>query len=231
MVKRLIDALECGFITTVDIIYGLPGQTLPGLLASIKRLVEIGIYGVSLYRFNLSDRNLRFLGKFPVFSPDALLDYVIYQAAEQIFVNAGYRKNHFSHFALTEDRNLYYTHAHRGEDLLAFGTSADGIFGNYQYRHPGFKQYVAGNKDNVPVLEGGIMKSAMEQAVQPAVASLMCGNISRSILQGIGGEDLLDAWNDMGLVAGTDDDDRYTLTANGSWFVDQLIQEVYNKVH
>jgi oxygen-independent coproporphyrinogen-3 oxidase len=154
VVNRLTDALGCGFITTVDIVYGLPGQTLEGLLDSIKCFIEIGIHGVSLYRFNLSNRNLKFLSKFPAFSADALRDYVIYQAAEQVFVNAGYQKNHFSHFALPEDGNLYYTHAQRGEDLLAFGASADGIFGHYHYRHPGFKQFVAGNKGDEPVLEG-----------------------------------------------------------------------------
>jgi coproporphyrinogen III oxidase-like Fe-S oxidoreductase len=229
-VKRLIDTRKLGFITTVDLVYGLPGQTVQGFLGAIKRLIEIGIYGVSLYRFNLSRRNMLFIRKFPAFSPDVLLDYVIYQAAEQIFVNAGYRKNHFSHFALPEDGNLYYNHANRGEDLLAFGTSADGIFGHYHYRHPGFSQYVAGNNSDIPMLEGGIMKSAVEQAVQPAVDSLMCSDIRRSTFQKIGGEALLDAWTDRGLIAGTADDDRLTLTANGSWCVDYMIQEVHNKV-
>jgi hypothetical protein len=44
------------------------------------------------------------------------------------------------------------------------------------------------------------MKSVVEQAIQPAVASLMCGNISRSTLQGIGGETMLYAWIDAGLI-------------------------------
>jgi hypothetical protein len=40
---------------------------------------------------------------------------------EQFLKNHKYQKNHFTHFALPEDKNLYFRHTQ--EDLLSFGAT------------------------------------------------------------------------------------------------------------
>jgi coproporphyrinogen III oxidase-like Fe-S oxidoreductase len=226
VVQRLSHAITMGFITSVDVIYGLLGQTLDGLLSTLERLLDIGIHGVSLYQLNISTRNRRFLEKQKGFNRDALYDYVLFQVADQYLIRAGYHKNHFTHFAWSEDRNLYYNHAKRGEDLLALGTTADGVFGYYHYRHPEYAQYMTGVQPDIPVLEGGVRETALEQHLRPSVTALMTGGITRIILQQIEAKPLLENWLESSLLKEEPETDSFILTANGSWLVNDMIAEL-----
>jgi oxygen-independent coproporphyrinogen-3 oxidase len=211
--EKLARALECGFVVSVDVVYGLPGQTLAGLLASLERLVELGVDGFSLYQLQISGRNRRFLERQGITAQDAARDYELFQAADQYLTRAGYRKNHFVHYARPRDTNLYYTHLVRGEDLLALGPTADGVFGAYHYRHPELRQYVGGP---APVLEGGVLENALEQKVRPVVAALMAG----SLPDGMPAE----RWLERGLIQRSAG--GFSLTASGSWFLGEMLNEV-----
>ncbi len=224
--RRIKEARDAGFITSVDLICGLPGQTADGFLKSVERLLALGIHGASLYRLNVSARNRRFLKTAAGFSPDALADYVLFHAAHQLFVKSGYRKNHFCHFSLPPDQNLYYTHAARGEDLLALGASSDGLFDGYRYRHPLYKPYVDGNRDGSPSLQGGVMETPLERMARNATVELMCGAIRKSTLAESGAESLAVRWLQAGLVEEDGDDPVFFLTASGSWLVNDMICEV-----
>jgi radical SAM protein with 4Fe4S-binding SPASM domain len=227
VLEKLVQAIEMDFITSVDVIYGLPGQTLPGLLCTLEQLVTTRIHGVSLYQLNISSRNRRFLEQRLQFTPDMLYNYVLFQAADQFLTCRGYHKNHFTHFAKSEDQNCYYTHAQRGEDLLALGATADGIFGAYHYRHPEYEEYLAGAQAAVLALEGGIRENSLEQCLRPAITALMTGNITRHVLQSVEAEPLLDQWIESVLVK-EEPGDRFILTANGSWLVNEMISELRN---
>jgi len=230
VIRRILRSLEMGFITSVDVIYGLPGQTLHGLIDTLDRLCDVSIYGVSLYRLNVSSRNRKFLEKQKDFNRDAVYDYILFQAADHFLIGAGYSKNHFTHFARSEDRNLYYNHAKRGEDLLAMGPTADGVFGSYHYRHPEYNQYVIGADSDVPVLEGGVRETPLEQWLRPAIAALMTGSLSRVVVQELKLEPLLENWIGSLLLKEDLDTGSYILTANGSWLVDEMITELKNSV-
>ena len=210
--EKLARALERGFVVSVDVVYGLPGQTLAGLLASLERLVALGVDGFSLYQLQISDRNRRFLEHQGITAQDARRDYELFQAADQCLTRAGYRKNHFVHYARPRDTNLYYTHLVRGEDLLALGPTADGVFGAYHYRHPELREYVGGP---APALEGGVLENALEQRTRPAVAALMAG----SLADGMPAE----RWLERGLIQRSAD--GFSLTASGSWFLGEMLNE------
>jgi oxygen-independent coproporphyrinogen-3 oxidase len=211
VLKRLSRALDMGFVVSADIVYGLPGQTIDGLENTIKRLMDIDLHGVSLYRLNLSRRNHWFFKNFKAFRPDAVYDFVLFQIGDQLLTRAGYRKNHFVHFARPKDRNLYFTHAQRGEDLLALGATADGKISHYHYRHPGYAKYVKGIDADIPVLEGGVWEIPQERKLQPVTAALMGGGITLSEIRDLNAEPLLD---------------DFRLTANGSWLVNDMISEL-----
>lgn len=197
---------------------------------TLERLCDANIHGASLYRLNVSSRNRKFLEKQKDFIRDAVYDYLLFQAADQFLIQAGYAKNHFTHFARSEDRNLYYNHAKRGEDLLAMGPTADGVFGSYHYRHPEHNQYVIGADSAIPTLEGGVRETPLEQRLHPAIAALMTGSITRSILQELNIESLLEDWLENLLLKEDLDTGSYVLTANGSWLVDAMIAELKNAV-
>jgi coproporphyrinogen III oxidase-like Fe-S oxidoreductase/pyruvate-formate lyase-activating enzyme len=222
--EKLLCALKMGFIVSVDLIYGLPQQTVPGLITTLKRLVNIGIHGFSLYQLQVSDSNRDFLERMGIPRHDSLFAYVLFQAAEQILINYGYRKNHFTHFALPKDTNLYYTHGVRSEDLLALGPTADGVFAGYHYRHPVIEEYVATNSDDTPVLEGGLRETDLEQKMRPSIAALMGGRIFASLLHDLDAEFLLKSWQERKLLEPSTHPDQFVLTANGSWLITHMIE-------
>ena len=207
-------ALQGGFIVSVDVVYGLPGQTLEGLIGSLERLVALGVDGFSLYQLQISDRNRRFLERQGIAAQDPARDYELFQAADQYLTGGGYRKNHFVHYARERDTNLYYTHLVRGEDLLALGPAADGVFGAYHYRHPEFREYVAGGA--WPALEGGVEENALERKIRPAVAALMAASIPESAP--------VQRWLERGLIERSEH--GLALSASGSWFLGEMLREL-----
>ena len=123
VLDKLQLALDRGFIVSIDLIYGLPGQTLSGFVHDIETAISAGLDGCSLYHLNASARNRTFISTHAADQRSALTDYLFFQVGEQVLRARGYRKNHFAHFARPRDRNLYYTHVVRNEDLIALGTS------------------------------------------------------------------------------------------------------------
>jgi radical SAM protein with 4Fe4S-binding SPASM domain len=228
--KKLMQNLDCamekGFITSVDAIFGLPQQTMENLLDTLDTLSRAGIHGVSLYRLNISRRNQLLFRKFGNFKIDAVYDFSLYQAADRFLISGGYSKNHFAHFAKEQDRNLYFTHAKRGEDLLAIGATADGLFGHYHYRHPGYARYIKGIDLPAPVLEGGLYESIPERRLRPAIAELMGSDIRLATMEDIHAEQLLTDWLEFALIRQGLDKEKFILTSCGSWFIDTMINEL-----
>jgi oxygen-independent coproporphyrinogen-3 oxidase len=226
VLQRLQCAIRMGFVISVDIIYGLPGQTAQSLVRSLDHLTGIGIHGISLYRLNRSPRNARFFNRLGDVKPDALADYVMFQAADQLLTRRGYAKNHFCHYALPEDKNLYANHARRGEDLLALGPTADGILGRYHFRHPGLAAYHRHPPTDVPPLEGGLYQTAAEERRAPLCNAILSARITPGLFKAIDGQGLLEQWITLRLVENRIPKKSYTLSANGSWLVRQMLDEV-----
>jgi coproporphyrinogen III oxidase-like Fe-S oxidoreductase/pyruvate-formate lyase-activating enzyme len=222
VVEKVARALDRGFVVSVDVVYGLPGQTQAGLLATLERLAALGVDGFSLYQLQISDRNRKFLARQGITSQDAVRDYALFLAADHALTAGGYRKNHFVHYARPRDANLYYTHLVRGEDLLALGPTADGAFGAYHYRHPEYREYVGGGA--APVLEGGVMENALERKVRPVVAALMAGSLPARMFGEINGAGLADRWLECGLIE--PGDGAFPLTASGSWFLGEMLKRM-----
>jgi len=54
VLEKIVRAVEMGWVVSVDLIFGLPGQSLEGLLTDVKKLTEAGVHGFSLYELQLS---------------------------------------------------------------------------------------------------------------------------------------------------------------------------------
>ncbi len=219
-------ALARNWIVSVDLIYGLPGQSLPGLVRTLEQLAASGVHGVSLYQLQTSPRNRAFLERQAAAARDPLFDYTLFQAADDWLQRQGYRKNHFTHYARPPDQNLYYRHAVRGEDLLALGPSADGVFGAYHYRHPEYDAYVAETSGVRPALEGGVAETREEAAVRPAQILLMAGEMTEHVMNGLHAGELLRRWIAESLVERAAEAGRFFLTGNGSWCVTEMLAEL-----
>lgn len=230
VLEKLSRALQMGFVTSGDVMYGLPYQTLKGFISTLENLMAAGLHGFSVYGLQVTNLNRRFMERHNAANQDMLRQYAFFQVAEQCLVRGGYRKTHFTHFALRQDTNLYYSHPQRGEDLLALGPTADGFFGYYHYRHPGCKDYIAGMTTGRVSLEGGVWESPLERKLRPAAVALMSGKVPKELLCRLGIESLIEIWLDHALVKEGPDRQVLCLTANGSWFVNTMIGQVAERL-
>jgi coproporphyrinogen III oxidase-like Fe-S oxidoreductase len=224
------DAIEMGWIVSVDLIYGLPGQTLAGLLEDIRSLVAVGVDGFSLYELQISSSNRPFARRHGLDRRDRRIDYLMAQVIAGYLVSLGYKKTLFNHFAGVHDSNLYFTFPARGEDLLALGTIADGRFGDYHYRHPTYAAYCRSVNDSFPGLEGGLRRNEVENRLQPLVTALMAGSIPRSLFADPAAQRLLADWQRLLLVADDAKSGNLSLTGSGSWFVGNMLSQLMVQV-
>lgn len=223
-IDRLRSAMAKGLVTSVDMIYGLPSQDAGSLIADLIRLSDIGIHGISLYRLNLSSQNQALLRLFPGFRHRPLRECVLLQAAEQMLLRAGYQKNHFVHYALPEDTNLYFRHAVRGEDLLALGASASGSVGLWAYRcdrYAGYRQRAVGA---LPL--AAMAKDPLPPAWLGLSAGLMAGWVSVESVPRGAVSLISDRWLEAGLLVS--EPGGYRLTATGAWLLADMLHELRN---
>ncbi|MEA4906025.1 MAG: radical SAM protein [Anaerolineaceae bacterium] len=227
--QKIERARGLGWIVSVDVITGLPGQTPAGLLDDLDRLVASGAEGFSIYELQHSSHNHRFFESHNLLSQPVLRRYSLFQLAFQHLEAQGYTKNVFNHLARGRDRNLYFTFPQRGEDLLAIGTISDGVFGNYHYRHPEYWDYTRQVSPHDPGLLGGLRRTPQEDRLHRIEVQLMSGHVDPHTLGEILGEDqataLLRKWLKHHMVAASPHGDGLALTTNGAWFIGQLLQE------
>lgn len=229
VLEKIARAIAVGWIVSVDLIVGLPNQSLEGLLADIKSLAEIGVDGFSLYELQLSSRNRKFARQHALIDRDRSVNYFLLQAASRLLTSLGYRKTMFNHFARKRDTNRYFTFPERGEDCLALGTIADGVFGDYHYRHPEYAAYYRGINKAFPALHGGLRKNCLENQLHLLEVSLLSGSINSKLFRNVLGEsrsnELFRCWRESALIEDDIQHGYLRLTANGSWFTGNMMAQ------
>lgn len=234
---ELLDAanatLARGWIVSVDLICGMPHQTFAGYVEGIEQLIDMGVDGFSLYELLIRPQNQRWAEAQGLIPRDHHRNYMMFQAGALLLEEHGFRKNMFNHWANDRDQNVYFTFPTRGEDLLAMGTFADGIFGDYHYRHPGYAHYLRTAVDAFPGLEGGLQKTPRERALQPPVTAILSAELSPheiaeiNALRPAGEIPLVDVWHDHQLVEDANDG-AVMLTTSGSWFAGNMVSDILN---
>ncbi len=184
-----------------------------------------------MYELQRSSHNHRFIEQSGLLNRDRRYDYLLFQAATRALISLGYQKTLFNHFANKRDTNLYFTFPERGEDCLALGTIADGIFNDYHYRHPTYAAYCKKITGSFPGLQGGVRQDQNETRMAPLEVSILSGRIQSNQLEKILGKEcaqrLLQHWHDSAFI--TSDPNQaglLNLTSNGSWFVGEMMAEL-----
>ncbi len=230
VLEKIARAVDAGWVVSVDMILGLPQQTLEGVVSDMKALEAVGVEGFSLYELQRSSRNRRFFRQHGLAERGRLIAYLLTQAASRLLASLGYRKTLFNHFARDRDTNLYFTFPERGEDCLALGTIADGVFGDYHYRHPEYKAYRQHVSETFPGLEGGLRRNALESRLFPLEVALLSASFSPKLFADVLGKErsarLLRRWREAALIEGCPESNGLRLTVNGSWFVSAMMADL-----
>lgn len=227
---KIARAVAMGWVVSVDLIFGLPGQSLAGLLNDIRLLTEAGVDGFSLYEMQLSSRNRKFAEQHGLIGRARLGNYLLIQAASCLLTALGHRKTLFNHFAREEDTNLYFAFPERGEDCLALGTIADGVFGDYHYLHPEYMAYCRSVSEAFPALQGGLRRTNLENRLHLVETAILSGSIPSKLLSNVLGEvqagEVLHQWRESALIAQDTPHGYLHLTANGSWFAGNMMAQL-----
>ena len=230
------EVLECArltrardWIVSVDLICGLPFQTLRGYLQGIQALLEAGVDGFSLYELLIYPQNRRWADKHGLLQRSHLPNYWLFQAGAHLLAGSGFGKNLFNHWVNQRDTNIYFTFPTRGEDCLAVGAIADGVFGKVHYRHLGYAHYLRAAGQGLPGLEGSLQRTTLEDCAQPLVSAILSGTIPADYTSLLGlpsqdGTPPLERWLANALVE-RDAQGGLRLTTNGSWFAGNLVAD------
>jgi len=225
---RIGQALALGWTVSVDLICGLPFQTIDSLARDVETLVLAGVDGFALYELLIYAQNRQWADQVGLADRSHLPNYLMFQVGAQILEHHGYRKNTFNHWANHRDDNRYFTFPSRGEDCLAVGAIADGVFGDYHFRHPRYASYLRATGES-PGLEGGLRRTKFENEMHAVTTAIMSGRIPRGLshyLQvTVDGVSLRDRWLDLGLVQDAGDGGVALLT-NGSWFAGNMMRQL-----
>lgn len=231
VLDKVCQALAAGQVVSVDLIFGLPGQTLASFLEDIRVMAQAGVHGFSLYELQSSPQNQSFsqqtvLGQ----THRKFISYLYFQAGARYLIALGYRQNLFNHFALPADKNLYFTFPTRREDCLAIGAIADGVFGDFHYRHPEYLPYRKAIQPGSPGLLGGRRRTPAESLIFPLETQILSTHLDEAeFSRRLGAEAsqaLLAPWCAAHLIEPGSQTGELRLSPSGSWFAGAMMAQL-----
>ncbi len=129
--RAVRNASRYGFDVTLDLMFGLPGQTLRGWHANLRRAVGLGISHISLYHLTLEEGTP--WGEFP---PENLPEgYPFYRWAQYYLRRKGFFQYEVASFARPGKEARHNLGYWRQENVLGLGAGAWGYWKGFRYGH------------------------------------------------------------------------------------------------
>lgn len=189
-IARATDMLRKAGVTSLnfDLMYGLPGQTLDQLEATLRRTVELGADRIALFGYahvpHLIPRQRRIDGSN---LPDQAQRFAMAAFGYRLLTSAGYVPVGFDHFAKPGDpmagaveqgtlrRNFQGFTDDQAQTLLGLGASAIGCFPDLlvQNEKNAGRYRMLLSQDRLPAAHG-IRRSADDQRRGAVIEALLC---------------------------------------------------------
>lgn len=232
----------------VDLIYGLPRQSMEVWLQDLAVARELNLDGMDCYQLGVH-RNSPLAkaiaaGKMPPAADTAQLGRM-FAEANRVLENAHYRRLSIEHWGRTpRERNIYNTYTKSGASCLGFGPGAGGLLNGcmtYNIRdYDAWRAQVEEGHKPVAMLLAPVTLSALNKALTKSLEQgyidvpmleEICAEHGYAALSKKGGltalvKPLLDQWEGAGLLE--KQDSFYSLTLAGQfWYVNlnQLLIE------
>lgn len=253
LIRRLAElvAMDRGAII-IDLIFGLPGQSLAVWESDLRTAIGIGLDGLDLYALKFIPQTplggAVQAGKIELAPLDA--HGIYYARGAELLTEARWEALSSSHWRDgTRERNLYNLAVKAGANCLAFGAGAGGFLAGYSYRTlADMTEYASCVREGMPPLGSLLRQSPHYRLFDFIKGSLERGRLDRLALAGrlavatgldlerIAGP-LFAQWEQAGLLTA---DGRWldltlagrfwqvTLTHHLLEWLEQCIQERYN---
>ncbi|AMO57309.1 coproporphyrinogen III oxidase [Endozoicomonas montiporae] len=189
-IQSVLDAAHAMAFKSVhmDLIYGLPHQTLNGFMTTINKIITMQPDRVSL--FNYAHLPHRFMPQRRISEadlPDASVKLQILQQATRKLLDSGYVYIGMDHFALPDDelaiaqeegtlhRNFQGYTTHSQCDLVGMGVSSISKVGKtYAQNHTDMAEYQSAIDENRLPLHRGLKMTKDDQIRQSVINELIC---------------------------------------------------------
>lgn len=230
--ERLADLITPEFITSVDVLYGLPGQPREKFLDDLESLIDLGVDGFALYELNVTPRMERRLAGRAEYGIDKLVNYGMLLEGKKLLNRRGFMNVFFNHYGGPRDRNLYFTHPGRGEGCLAFGAIADGKLGPLSFRHNKYLSYMRAVQSGRMGLESGYIEDTWRARVSRFESALMSGTVredERALMAvnfGPSFSGIWDLWLETGLLQPGEHPGDNILTGSGCWLLANMLEQL-----
>lgn len=148
---------------SLDLMYGLPGQTMELLQDSVQQAVATGVQHISIYGLQLEEgtvfAKLQEQGRLQL--PEEELTEAMYDYLTEAIPKAGYQRYEISNFAQPGRESQHNMSYWQDVPYLGFGSGAHGYWQGTRYENPvDIPQYIA------EIQQGKVM-SHIEETVHP----------------------------------------------------------------
>ncbi|MBB4120325.1 heme anaerobic degradation radical SAM methyltransferase ChuW/HutW [Martelella radicis] len=229
-----------GAASVIDLMYGLPNQTLSVWQSDLETAAELSPDGLDIYGLNLIPglplaRAIE-RGKFP-HAPPLAERGAYYDAGVRFFLQKGWRQISNNHFASsTLERNRYNRMTKEGAECLAYGAGAGGSIGGLGFGICSDLETFGAAIARARKPIGMLMQSDDLQPLRNYVAgSFEAGSFDLSGLDHLAGVELSEVllplaeqWRDAGLLALSGP--RFDLTIAGRFWYSNLISAFYDVI-
>ena len=131
----LVWARRAGFMDlNLDLMFGLPGQSLPAWERSLHEAIAFVPTHISVYGLTIEERTPFYrrqqLGKLTL--PDEEVQVAMFERADQVLTTAGYMHYEISNYALPGWRSRHNLHYWQHGEYLGFGAGAHAYLHGYR---------------------------------------------------------------------------------------------------
>lgn len=224
----------------LDLIFGIPGQTMETWAESLRRTVDLGVEHVACYGLTYEPNTkltarLRAGGVQPC---DEELEAEMYLYALDFLEGQGYQQYETSNYARPGERSLHNLIYWQNDPYVGVGPSAAGCVAGQRYKNVSdINAYVRGmERDGSAVCETEQVTGATLAAEHIMMQLRVVSGIDVKRSAEATGIDLagrlaapLSRLRSMGLVA--QDDQSIRLTRQGRLVADSVISELYNELY
>lgn len=222
-------------VIIVDLIYGLPYQTVEKFVEDLKIIDDLPIDGMDLYQLNVFEKSLLKksldTGRLPPVATSAeQAEYL--KAAVEFLEEANYKRLSVCHWAKSNrERSLYNTLAKTDADVIPFGSGAGGFIGDISvYLQRDLKKYMESvDKGKVPIMFllkapelSSLYKDIQDQTESCGVNLTKLAKKYNSELMQL--ETVLDIWTEHGLF--TKKGHMYKMTVAGQYWQKNITQSL-----
>lgn len=223
-------ARRAGFSNiNLDLMYGLPGQSLQGWINTLEALLTLEPSHVSCYALTVEEntRLAHDIARELVLPPDETLQIDMESAAERLLAEAGFARYEISNYAKPEyacrHNLLYWT----GGEYLGLGPSAQSYLNSARFGNVAdLEAYTASlNGNRLPITDRTILSASERQRDALVFGLRLLRGVPRTVIKGTDRDRQIDNLVAKGLLAA--DDDRVRLTSLGRRYADTVAQQLF----